>query len=126
MNLASYQKEEIALNQLETALRLFFEGGELFSVITLAGAAEEILGQLLQGKGGQGRGTFRSVLDLLRPRAATAGSGSPSRETELQVHMDVQHEARFLLSRAIEDYHALTGRLTPAMLRFNEKHPFPG
>ncbi len=44
---ASYDKRCIALTQLETALRLFEEGQDLFSVITLAGAAEELLGKLL-------------------------------------------------------------------------------
>jgi hypothetical protein len=40
-------KREIAQKQLETALCLDSEGRDPLSVITLAGAAEEILGKLL-------------------------------------------------------------------------------
>ena len=37
----------IALRQLETALRLYFECEDYYSVITMAGASEEIFGRLL-------------------------------------------------------------------------------
>ena len=40
----------IALRQLETALRLHFEGGDYYSIITLAGASEEIFGGLVLEK----------------------------------------------------------------------------
>ena len=39
-----------ALRQLETALRLYFEGEDYYSVVTLAGASEEVLGKLLKDK----------------------------------------------------------------------------
>ena len=42
-----------ALRQLEMALRLYFEGEDYYSVTTLAGAAEEILGKLLAAAGKQ-------------------------------------------------------------------------
>ena len=45
--------QSIAIRQLETALRLYFEGEDYYSVITLAGAAEEILGKLLIYCGGE-------------------------------------------------------------------------
>lgn len=41
-------KKEVAHRQLETAIDLFFAKGDLLAVITLAGAAEEILGRFLQ------------------------------------------------------------------------------
>jgi len=123
MNIQNYAKKEIALNQLETALGLFFAKRELFSVITLAGAAEDILGQLLQQRDGRGTGSFRAVLNLLRPSQAKApgDAANASRETDLHVHMDVQQEALFLLGRAIDDYQALAGELSASMLRFNEE-----
>ena len=43
----------VALRQLETALRLYFEQEDYYSVITLAGAAEEILGNLLKENGSE-------------------------------------------------------------------------
>ena len=122
MNIQSYAKKDIAANQIETALSLYFEGRDLFSVITLAGAAEEILGQLLQGRNGKA-GTFRSIWEIFRPgkRKATESEGQPGQESNTHIHMDLQQEARFLLGRAIDDYHALTGTLSGDMLRFKKR-----
>ena len=39
----AYSKKDLALEQIKTALALFRDGRDLFSVVTLAGAAEEIL-----------------------------------------------------------------------------------
>lgn len=122
MNIERHKKQEIASQQLETALLLYFAKRGLFSVITLAGAAEEILGQLLQQRSGEKESRFRSVLNLLRPaKASTRDEAASGHETELFVHMDVRHEAEFLLGRAIDDYHALTGELSVNMRRFNEE-----
>lgn len=119
MDIQKYAKKEIALHQIETALRLFFEEGDLFSVITLAGAAEEVLGQILQEKSGSR--PLMSILKILRP-----GGDRPRLEdeheiieTEEYVHMDLRHEALFLLGRVIDDYHKLSGTVTAPMLRFN-------
>lgn len=124
MNIQKYAKEEIALNQIETALELFFKEGDLFSVITLAGAAEEIIGQLLQQRS-ENQGLlelFNSVLDVLRPasRKEQKKEGPLSHETDLYIHMDVYREAVFLLGRAIDDYRTLSGTLSQAMLKFHE------
>jgi len=123
MDIQKYAKKEIALNQLETALGLYFAKRELFSVITLAGAAEEIFGQLLQQREAKGTVSFTAVLNLLRPRQKkeSGDAASASHETDLYVHMDVQQEAQFLLGRAIDDYQALAGELSANMLRFNEE-----
>ena len=44
----TYKKIDIAKSQLETAIRFFLVGEDYFSSITLAGAAEEIYGKILQ------------------------------------------------------------------------------
>ena len=123
MDIRKYAKKEIALNQIETALRLFFEKGDLFSVITLAGAAEEILGQLLHRESGAGLpGLFRSVLEILRPVDRKGQrEGRLQHETDAFVHMDPYQEALFLLGRAIDDYQALSGELSAGMARFNKE-----
>jgi len=123
MKIEKFHKKEIGSQQLETALQLFFAGRDLFSVITLAGAAEEILGQLLHQRDREGMGTFRSVLDLLRPGKAQggAGRGGDWHETDLYVHMDARQEAVFLLGKAIDCYQALGGGLTGEMRRFSEE-----
>ena len=125
MNIQSYEKKEIALRQIETALRLFFEKGDLFSVITLAGSAEEILGHLLRDRAAQPGPlrSFSSVLGMLRPgkRKGLEQEGLRGHESGSFVHMDVYQEAVFLLGRAIDDYHALSGDLSAGMLRFNKE-----
>ena len=48
---SKYSKFELAENQLETAIGLFVSGGDKFSVITLAGAADVLLCQLVKNQG---------------------------------------------------------------------------
>ena len=57
MGLSSTTKVELAVSQLRHAIELFIEARELISAITLAGAAEEILGQLAEKDG------FKHALD---------------------------------------------------------------
>jgi hypothetical protein len=122
MNIQSFAKKDIALGQLETALELFFSRGDLFSVITLAGAAEEVLGQLLQersGAGGSG-GALTSIFQILRPRNRRKQHEDELSGQEIgdQVHLDPHHEAVFLVGRAIEDYIALAGAPSANMVKF--------
>lgn len=51
MSEQTFDRKSIALRQLETALRLYFEGEDYFSVITLAAVADEIFGKLLTARG---------------------------------------------------------------------------
>lgn len=122
MDIRKYSKEEIAQRQIETALELFFVKGDLFSAITLAGAAEEILAQLNALKNGR-QGLAEkvvSIFEILRPGRKKAEVGdNPARfEAETVVHMDARNEAVFLLGRAIEEYVTLTGKPTTLMLKF--------
>jgi hypothetical protein len=48
----SFTKQELAMHQLDRAIRLLFEEGDCISAITLAGAAEEILGDMVKRQGG--------------------------------------------------------------------------
>lgn len=68
----SYDKECIDLTQLETALRLFDEGQDFFSVVTLAGAADELLGKLVRARGGK-----TSLESLTSASAATDARSRP-------------------------------------------------
>ena len=122
MNIQKYRKKEIAFQQLATALELFFADKDLFSVITLAGSAEELLGQLLPEQPGRKR-SLRSLLKIIRPgkSAAADRQGISWQEAEDAIHMDPYHEAVFLLERAIDDYQQLSGGLTDAMRRFNRE-----
>jgi len=50
--LPSYSKLQLAEHQLERAVRLLLDEEDTISAITLAGAAEEILGKLVELRGG--------------------------------------------------------------------------
>jgi len=122
MNIQKFAKEEIALRQIETALELLSRQGDPFSIITLAGAAEEILGGLLQERSGnQGyHGALGSIFQVLRPGSpkGQAREGLAGHELGGFVHLDPDQEALFLLGRAIEDYIALAGAPSASMLEF--------
>jgi hypothetical protein len=121
MDIGRFHKKDIAKRQLQTALELFFAGGDLFSVVTLAAAAEEMLGALLRQKGGGGGGAFRSVLHLFASRRGEPASSGMLKESECYLHMDPRQEAVFLLGRCIDDYRALEGDATEEMFRFDRE-----
>lgn len=131
----TYEQKGVALTQLETALRLFSEGQDFFSVITLAGAAEEILGKLLTARGGEssltslkkaviamhhhlyGEPVDERVVVERANRARTVlkhlkADGAPT------FALDARQEAIDLLERAIDNYWSLESWLTPAMEEF--------
>jgi hypothetical protein len=138
MSVRAYYREDLALAQLKTALRLFFEGSDLASVITLAGASDEVFGKLLSATG------RTNALDELK-KAVTAIhitlSGEPLEPSEVArranraknslkhwdegqdqiVKLDLHQEARDMLFRATDNYWALKQSLTPAMERFQRE-----
>lgn len=128
-------REDLALAQLETALRLFFEGSDFASVVTLAGAADEIFGKLLSAAGKE------NSLESLKKGVAAIYQrlyGEPGNPTEIAnranraknslkhwdigqpliVKLDLEQEAKDMLFRAIDDYWMLKETLSPAMERF--------
>lgn len=131
----SYDKVVIAVTQLETALRLYDEGADLFSVITLAGAAEEILGKLVAAGGGEPtiKGiakaasaiskewfneivTERAILD--RANRARNSLKHVGDDAEPAVTFDAREEAHDMLTRAIDNHWQLKHSLTPVMKSF--------
>jgi hypothetical protein len=133
----AYDKKSIALSQLETALRLFEEGQDFFSVITLAGAADEIFGQLVTIGGGESslaslKKAGAAIYEYLfgepgderaiayranRARNALKHHDSGSSPT---ITFDARQEAIDMLTRAIDNYWTLEESLTPAMEQFEK------
>ena len=135
MPVRAYYPEELALVQLETALRLFFEGNDFASVITLAGAADEIFGKLLSstGRSNSLEVLKKAVVDIhqklygesIEPREiadrANKARNNLKHLDERQpsmVKVDLAQEASDMLFRAIDNYWALKETLTPAMEQF--------
>ena len=51
-SLPSYTKKELALHQLDRAIQLLLDDNDAISAITLGGASEEILGEMVKLRGG--------------------------------------------------------------------------
>lgn len=138
MTVRAHYREDLALGQLETALRLYFEGTDYASVVTLAGAADEIFGKLLAASGKDS-----SLATLQRAVAAihlklygeamapghVADRANKARNSlkhwdvgdPMIVKFDLPQEARDMLNRAIDNYWVLEQKLSPAMERFQRE-----
>jgi hypothetical protein len=135
VTLQTYDKRSIALRQIETALWLLDNGQDLFSVITLAGAAEEICGQLLKEAGIDP--SLSSLTQAATRIHEAIFSGTPDVKTfvtranrarnvlkhhtpgeDREVTLDLRREAIDLLDRAVSNHWLLEQELTPAMKRF--------
>ena len=134
-----HDRLEIAARQLETALQLYFDNSDFYSVITLAGAADEILGQILRASGkepqlerikeavaavyeqlwGQ-KADLKSIAD--RANYARNALKHWSEGQPMVVDFNAEEEAKDMLERAISNYWSLYKNLTDAMLRFQREH----
>ena len=132
----------MALRQLETALRLYFEGQDYYSVIALAGAADEVFGQLLAtaGRDNSLETIKKSVVaihkhltgDTIDPSAVAQRANLArnalkhwSKGQPLLVSFDAEEEARDMLNRAIDNYWSLEEQLSPAMEKFQREQIAP-
>jgi len=122
-------KPEIAKSQIETAIYLFFNREDPFSVLTLAGAGEEILGNLLS------RSNEKNILAMMSEAAAHRGYNLDSKAIANLVNaarnalkhakkggedrLDFDPEgAVVMLMRASVNYQLLQGNLTDDMDQF--------
>jgi hypothetical protein len=135
MAVRAYYRTDLALSQLETALRLFAEGKEFASVITLAGAADEVFGKFLAAAGREnsleslkravgeihlklyGEPTPPQQIAERANRARNSLKHWDKGDSEI-VKLALDVEACDLLIRAIDNYWALEGKLTPSMEAF--------
>lgn len=125
-------KKDIAARQIETALELFFAGGDGLSISTLAGAGEAILGALLRrtGKvcmmdhlldldkcltGGRDPKIVNEEVNGIRNSLKHA-----NKPVEDEVQFDPEEFAIAMLSRAVDNYVCLFDSFTPLMQRFFE------
>lgn len=132
-------KAEIARRQIEIAAELFFSGGDFLAVVTLSGAAEEILGKLIKRNGETamidqlmefdkeltGGRSFAIVNKEINGIRNALKHASDPTEDEIEVDPG---EAIAMLSRAVVNYVLFTdGAATPNMVRvyehLKELHP---
>lgn len=135
------EKLSVATEQLDTALRLYFGRHDYFSVITLAGAAEEILGVYLKihGRPNAFDETLESSLRVYRWLFGEEESRDSLHKTVNRVKNSSKHmmgkndislecnpreEAKKVLDRAVSNYYCLMEfeeiNETPRIRKFNE------
>lgn len=132
-----FNKIDIAESQLETALQLYFSGDNFVSALTLAGAAEEILGVCLKLKGiptsleetVKGTCLIHEKFHGVRPpkkeiieRANRARNNFKhlNSEEDIEITMDLEEEAKDMLQRAITNYWRFKEDLTKNMVQFEK------
>lgn len=130
-----YHKSDIAIGQLETAIRLFLtEGCDMFSALTLAAAAGEILHRLVLNAGKKpfvdyvikvnefenpGQTPKRSSIISHIHRILFINDMKHLDEKKEQfVEFDAEECALAAILKAMADYRTLTGKHTDAMNAF--------
>ena len=129
-------KTELARSQLEVALHFYMVEQEYPAVITLAGAAEEVLGKMAQAKGLEPslKRTVRELMEAykvvwlkdakesdfadLRNRARNELKHFCSGQ---DLRADFEHEAGSMLTRALENFLLCTGSRHPRHYEFTSK-----
>jgi len=129
-------KIEIAEQQLLCAIELFCSGEQIVSAITLAGAAEEILGKLVDriGQTSALEEEVKEQCELFEVVFGRAGDQKMIRElqnnarNELKhlrstdsVELDLEQEAVNLIERAITNFQQLRPGPNPAFVKFDDK-----
>lgn len=133
MNMVKLHAEAIAEQQLLTAIELA-DLGKWVPAITLAGAAEEILGKRLRrhGKIPSFDSMKAAVMEIARETGADESSLDKDiaylinlTKNELKhysgsegLEYDLERDGVEMLERAIANYEMLTGKVLPEMLQF--------
>lgn len=139
MALSAYErlpKQELARSQLEAALRFYMQGQEYPAVITLAGAAEEVLGKIAESKGFEPalKRTLRQLCETFKEVWGHEAKESDFAQlrnrakNELKhlcsgddLYLDFEREAAAMLTRALENYVLCTGSPHPGQYAFTSK-----
>ncbi|WP_227818042.1 hypothetical protein [Nitrogeniibacter aestuarii] len=130
-SLPFYTKQELAEHQLDRAIRLLLDENDAISAITLAGAAEEILGKLVQRAGGthaladfinECRAAGRLLGENWEPKEFSQMANYYRNELkhyvegeELTISPDCAHD---IIDRAAENLWRLSGKQTEQIRRF--------
>src|ERR1035437_2705823 len=128
-----YHRLDIASRQLETAVLMFLEGRDRFSVITLAGAASNILSHLVRNQGGEpfidyARRVHDARFGLTPPRdkynrhindqLGINALKHHSANDATHIELDEEKAAENAITKAIGDYITIKGQEEPFVKEF--------
>ena len=134
---ASYRRIDLALEQLDVALELFLSKRSMVSALTLAGAAEEILGKTLKLNGRKTTLEFEhsaieQVETFLRRQPFTwkdfideknrvrNAAKHIGEESGAEIIADLEDEALWMLVRACDNHKRLDLPATSRMAEFED------
>ncbi len=138
MAITKLTPQDIALAQLTKAMSLYMKGEDLISVITLAGAADEILGKLARLES-RAPSLDRRVKYKLEMFEAIFPNHDPPSEKDFRdlsnksrnamkhltttepIEVDLEERSGRLLARAVENYVLLFGKETAEMRKFQRR-----
>ena len=126
----TYQRIDLAIEQLDVALELFLSRRSFVSALTLAGAAEEILGRALVHRGEAPwlehehgmvaeieeilRGQPYKLKDFVNEKNRVRNAAKHMRDaSEPAIVSDMEDEALWMIVRALENYRSLDLPSTP-------------
>ena len=133
----TYQRVDLAKEQLENALELFLRRGSFVSALTLAGAAEEILGKALSQRGE--KTTLQHEYPLIKPveelfrnepfswkefvekKNLARNAAKHMKDASVSiVTADLADEALWMIVRACDNHARLGLQETPLMKEFED------
>ncbi|OGW05964.1 MAG: hypothetical protein A2889_09505 [Nitrospinae bacterium RIFCSPLOWO2_01_FULL_39_10] len=130
---SKYHRAEIASKQLETAVSMFLNGRDRFSVITLAGAASNILSQLVRNQGEEpfidySRRVYDALIGFTPPRTkynkyinerlGINALKHHSAGDATHIELDEEKAAEDAITKAIADYIKIKGQEEPFVKAF--------
>lgn len=129
-----HNKQDIAMQHLNLALAEYIKGQNLYSVLHLAGAAEEMLGKLVQLK--SKRNGLMSAIDWAQSWWKIRGATVKPKEDrkrilhakngvkhidgidDFELLADIPHEIKETIRRALQNFNQLNITHTPEILAY--------
>ena len=134
MNPTSHNKQDIAIQHLSLALVEYIKGNNAYSVLHLAGAAEEMLGNLVKIK--KKRSSLEHAVDWMQSWWKIIGNEKQRKEdakhilkvkngvkhldgkNDMVLIADIEYENKETIRRALENYNLLQIPATPEILDY--------
>lgn len=134
MNPTIHNKQDIAMQYLDLALSEYIKGKNPYCVLHLAGAAEEMLGKLVQLK--NKRNALAAAIDRMQSWWRISGAAIASGEdrkrilhakngikhidgvNDLELRLDVSYEIKETIRRALQNFNQLNISQSPAILAY--------
>lgn len=136
INPTKHCKKQIAIEHLNLALSLRIEGRNPYSILHLAGAAEEMLGKLVMLK--TRKNSLERVIDWIQSWGAISGRHIDRKagrvfvlgakngvkhingEHDLSLEADIEYEVTQTINRAIENFNMLGLPVSLEILNYRE------